>query len=107
MEKQKRTQVSFRMTHAQFDELQALVRQLGLSQNEYLVERALSTKGKSFRGDIDRRLGEIGFLLNGILEAMKRKRMRRKQETIQALLADYSRLMEAVVSDLRDNAPLS
>ncbi|WP_156965523.1 plasmid mobilization protein [Paracoccus sphaerophysae] len=107
MEKQKRTQVSFRMTAAQFDELQALVKQSGLSQNEYLVERALSTKGKSFRGDIDRRLGEVGFLLNDILEAMKRKRMHRKQEIIQELLAEYGRLMEAVVSDLRNNAPLS
>lgn len=99
-----RESVTFRLTKEQRDQLDRLVAASGQSQNSYILSCVLSSgSGRTFI-DVEKRLGEIGFLLNAIIEQLPQNKWPESKKTINSLMRKYDRLMDRVILGMNVDA---
>lgn len=101
-----RESITFRLTKEQHEQLDRLVAASGQTQNSYILSCVLSSGGGRTFTDIERRLGEVGFLLNAIIEQLAHNKWPESKNAINALMRKYDRLMDRVILEMKADAPL-
>lgn len=101
-----RETVTFRLTKEQRELMNRLVAASGQTQNTYILSCVLSSGGSRKFTDVERRLGELGFLLNKIIELLSEANSPESKKTINSLMRKYDRLMDRVILEMNADAPL-
>ena len=101
-----RESVTFRLTKEQRKLMNRLVAASGQTQNTYILSGVLSSEGGQKFSDTERRLGELGFLLNKLIELLSKEHSPGSKKTINALMRKYDRLMDRVILEMNADAPL-
>lgn len=99
-----RESITFRLTKEQRDQLDRLVAASGQTQNSYILSCILSSGGGQTFTDIERRLGEVGFLLNAVIEQLPQNKWPASKKTVNALMRKYDRLMDRVILEINADA---
>lgn len=101
-----RESITFRLTKEQREQLDRLVAASGQTQNSYILSCVLSSGGGRTFADVEKRLGEIGFLLNVIIEQLPQSKYPELKKMINLLMRKYDRLMDRVILEMKADAPL-
>ena len=96
--------ITFRLTKEQREQLDRLVAASGQTQNSYILSCVLSSGGGRTFTNVERRLGEIGFLLNAIIEQLAHNKWPESKNAINSLMRKYDRLMGRVVLGMNVDA---
>lgn len=99
-----RESITFRLTKEQREQLDCLVAASGQTQNGYILSCVLSSGGGRTFANVERRLGEIGFLLNVLIEQLPQHKWPESKKTINALMRKYDRLMDRVILEMNADA---
>lgn len=99
-----RESITFRLTKEQREQLDRLVAASGQTQNSYILSCILSSGGGRTFTEVERRLGEIGFLLNALIERLPQNKWPESKKTINALMRKYDRLMDRVILGMNADA---
>lgn len=100
-----RESVTFRLTKEQRELMNRLVAASGQTQNTYILSCVLSSEGGRKFSDTERRVGELGFLLNKLIELLSEEHSPDSKKTIDALMRKYDRLMDRVILEMNADAP--
>ncbi|MFC0339912.1 hypothetical protein [Paracoccus niistensis] len=99
-----RESVTFRLTKEQREQLDRLVAASGQTQNSYILSCVLSSGGGRTFADVERRLGEVGFLLNAVIEQLLQNKWPDSKKAITSLMRQYDRLVDRVILGLNIDA---